>query len=281
VASGSAGPCCPRHVARRQVGQNTHAERADPLAASIRQSLRIHSLALSGVGLDPTPTPDAWARLIYAFQRALRRRTSRSRLIYCEPPCTRTTTSSAATVFSRPTSPGRDTRSRAREQRKRDRGDRDRATSPACAFAPCMRRHAARALGPLVAIPSAKPGTRRQRRRSSNGRRRRSRSVEEPSVLATAKHFVGGGPATTVRLVDRLGLTIDQASLPDGDQLDRAVFLDPFKQAVQKHDVRSRSCRLTASLQNRRQKTRRPHMHARGDIKSNGVLKPHKGFSAS
>jgi beta-glucosidase len=96
------------------------------------------------------------------------------------------------------------------------------------------------------------------------------------SVLATAKHFVGDG-GTTYGSSTTGSYTIDQGvTKVTQAQLD-ALFLEPFKEAVQKHDVGS-VMPSYSSLQIIGKDSAPIKMHARGDMIT-GVLKQQYGFS--
>ena len=150
-----------------------------------------------------------------------------------------------------------------------------RATGPTWAFSPCLCVTRDERWGRSYESYGEDPALVDQMETIIDGLQGDGALSKNTSVLATAKHFVGDG-GTTYGSSTAGSYTIDQGvTTVTQAQLD-ALYLEPFQEAVQNHDVGS-VMPSYSSLQIVGKDSAPIKMHARGDMIT-GVLKQQYGF---
>jgi beta-glucosidase len=259
-----------------KIGQMTQAERADLTHQSDITTNALGSI-LSGGGSTPTPnTPAAWADMIDAFQARAQATHLQIPLIYGEDSVHGDNNLVGATVFPHNIGMGATRDPALVKQEGVISATETRATGPTWAFAPCICVTRDERWGRSYESFGEDPALVDQMETIIDGLQGDGALSKNTSVLATAKHFVGDG-GTTYGSSTTGSYTIDQGvTTVTQAQLD-ALFLEPFKEAVQKHGVGS-VMPSYSSLQIIGKDTAPIKMHARGDMIT-GVLKQQYGFS--
>jgi beta-glucosidase len=259
-----------------KIGQMTQAERGDLTHQSDITTSALGSL-LSGGGSTPTPnTPEAWADMVDSFQARAQATHLQIPLIYGEDSVHGDNNLVGATVFPHNIGMGATRDPALVKQEGVIAATETRATGPTWAFAPCVCVTRDERWGRSYESFGEDPALVDQMETIIDGLQGDGALSKNTSVLATAKHFVGDG-GTTYGSSTSGSYTVDQGvTTVTQAQLD-TLFLDPFKQAVQKHGVGS-VMPSYSSLQIIGKDTAPIKMHARGDM-INGVLKQQYGFS--
>ncbi|MDQ1714122.1 MAG: beta-glucosidase, partial [Frankiaceae bacterium] len=258
-----------------KIGQMTQAERGALAHSSDITTSALGSL-LSGGGSTPTPnTPQAWADMIDAFQARAQATPLQIPLIYGEDSVHGNNNLVGATVFPHNIGLGA-TRDPALVQTDGAiTAEETRATGVTWAFSPCVCVTRDERWGRSYESFGEDPALVDQMQTIIDGLQGNGALSKNTSVLATAKHFVGDG-GTAFGSSTSSSYTIDQGvTTVTQPQLD-ALYLEPFKQAVQKHNVGS-VMPSYSSLQIVGKDTAPIKMHARGDMIT-GVLKQQFGF---
>jgi beta-glucosidase len=259
-----------------KIGQMTQAERGDLTHQSDITTNALGSV-LSGGGSTPTPnTPAAWADMIDTFQARAQATHLQIPLIYGEDSVHGDNNLVGATVFPHNIGMGATRDPALVKQEGEIAATETRATGATWAFSPCICVTRDERWGRSYESYGEDPALVDQMETIIDGLQGDGALSKNTSVLATAKHFVGDG-GTTYGSSTAGSYTIDQGvtTVTQG-QLD-ALFLEPFKQAVQQHDVGS-VMPSYSSLQIVGKDTAPIKMHARGDMIT-GVLKQQYGFS--
>jgi beta-glucosidase len=258
-----------------KIGQMTQAERGDLTHQSDITTNALGSL-LSGGGSTPTPnTPEAWADMIDAFQARAQATHLQIPLIYGEDSVHGDNNLVGATVFPQNIGMGATRDPVLVKQEGEITATETRATGPTWAFSPCLCVTRDERWGRSYESYGEDPALVDQMETIIDGLQGDGALSKDTSVLATAKHFVGDG-GTTYGSSTSGSYTIDQGvTTVSQAQLD-SLFLEPFKEAVQAHDVGS-VMPSYSSLQIIGKDTAPIKMHARGDM-INGVLKQQYGF---
>ena len=259
-----------------KIGQMTQAERGDLTHQSDITTNALGSL-LSGGGSTPTPnTPEAWADMIDSFQARAQATHLQIPLIYGEDSVHGDNNLVGATVFPHNIGMGATRDPALVKQEGEIAATETRATGATWAFSPCVCVTRDERWGRSYESYGEDPALVDQMETIIDGLQGDGALSKNTSVLATAKHFVGDG-GTTYGSSTAGSYTIDQGvTTVTQAQLD-ALFLEPFKQAVQKHGVGS-VMPSYSSLQIVGKDTAPIKMHARGDMIT-GVLKQQYGFN--
>jgi beta-glucosidase len=259
-----------------KIGQMTQAERGDLTHQSDITTSALGSL-LSGGGSTPTPnTAAAWADMIDSFQARAQATHLQIPLIYGEDSVHGDNNLVGATVFPHNIGMGATRDPALVKQEGVIAATETRATGATWAFSPCICVTRDERWGRSYESYGEDPALVDQMETIIDGLQGDGALSKNTSVLATAKHFVGDG-GTTYGSSTAGSYTIDQGvTTVTQAQLD-ALFLDPFKQAVQQHDVGS-VMPSYSSLKIVGKDTAPIKMHARGDMIT-GVLKQQYGFS--
>jgi beta-glucosidase len=259
-----------------KIGQMTQAERGDLTHQSDITTNALGSL-LSGGGSTPTPNaPDAWADMIDSFQARAQATHLQIPLIYGEDSVHGDNNLVGATLFPHNIGMGATRDPALVKQEGVIAATETRATGPTWAFSPCVCVTRDERWGRSYESYGEDPALVDQMETIIDGLQGDGALSKNTSVLATAKHFVGDG-GTTYGTSTAGSYTIDQGvTRVTQAQLD-ALHLDPFKQAVHKHDVGS-VMPSYSSLQIIGKDAAPIKMHARGDMIT-GVLKQQYGFS--
>jgi beta-glucosidase len=258
-----------------KVGQMTQAERADLTHQSDIATYALGSL-LSGGGSTPTPnTPEAWADMIDSFQARAQATHLQIPLLYGEDSVHGDNNLVGATVFPHNIGMGATRDPALVKQEGEIAATETRATGPTWAFSPCLCVTRDERWGRSYESYGEDPALVDQMETIIDGLQGDGALSKNTSVLATAKHFVGDG-GTTYGSSTTGSYTIDQGvTTVTQAQLD-ALFLEPFEEAVQEHDVGS-VMPSYSSLQIVGKDSAPIKMHARGDMIT-GVLKQQFGF---
>jgi beta-glucosidase len=258
-----------------KIGQMTQAERGDLTHQSDITTNALGSL-LSGGGSTPTPnTPAAWADMIDSFQARAQATHLQIPLIYGEDSVHGDNNLVGATVFPHNIGMGATRDPALVKQEGEIAATETRATGATWAFSPCICVTRDERWGRSYESYGEDPALVDQMETIIDGLQGDGALSKNTSVLATAKHFVGDG-GTTYGSSTAGSYTIDQGvTTVTQAQLD-ALFLEPFKQVVQQHDVGS-GMPSYSSLQIVGRDTAPIKMHARGDMIT-GVLKHEYGF---
>jgi beta-glucosidase len=259
-----------------KIGQMTQAERADLTHQSDIATYALGSL-LSGGGSTPTPnTPEAWADMIDAFQARAQATHLQIPLIYGEDSVHGDNNLVGATVFPHNIGMGATRDPALVKQEGVITATETRATGPTWAFAPCLCVTRDERWGRSYESYGEDPALVDQMETIIDGLQGDGALSLSTSVLATAKHFVGDG-GTTYGSSTTGSYTIDQGvTTVTQAQLD-ALYLEPFQEAVQQHQVGS-VMPSYSSLQIVGKDAAPIKMHARGDMIT-GVLKQQYGFT--
>ena len=259
-----------------KIGQMTQAERADLTHQSDITTNALGSL-LSGGGSTPTPnTPAAWADMIDAFQARAQATHLQIPLIYGEDSVHGDNNLVGATVFPHNIGMGATRDPALVKQEGEIAATETRATGVTWAFSPCICVTRDERWGRSYESYGEDPALVDQMETIIDGLQGDGALSKNTSVLATAKHFVGDG-GTTYGSSTAGSYTIDQGvTTVTQAQLD-SLFLEPFKQAVQQHDVGS-VMPSYSSLRILGKDAAPIKMHARGDMIT-GVLKQQYGFN--
>jgi beta-glucosidase len=259
-----------------KIGQMTQAERADLTHQSDITTNALGSL-LSGGGSTPTPnTPEAWADMIDSFQARAQATHLQIPLIYGEDSVHGDNNLVGATVFPHNIGMGATRDPALVEQEGEIAATETRATGVTWAFSPCVCVTRDERWGRSYESYGEDPALVDQMETIIDGLQGDGALSKNTSVLATAKHFVGDG-GTTFGSSTAGSYTIDQGVTTVTQAQLNALFLEPFKEAVQKHDVGS-VMPSYSSLQIVGKDTAPIKMHARGDMIT-GVLKQQYGFN--
>src|SRR3954471_18211446 len=259
-----------------EIGQMTQAERGDLTHQSDITTNALGSL-LSGGGSTPTPnTPAAWADMIDAFQARAQATHLQIPLIYGEDSVHGDNNLVGATVFPHNIGMGATRDPALVRQEGEIAATETRATGATWAFSPCVCVTRDERWGRSYESYGEDPALVDQMETIIDGLQGDGALSKNTSVLATAKHFVGDG-GTTYGSSTAGSYTIDQGvTTVTQAELD-ALHLEPFKEAVQEHDVGS-VMPSYSSLKIVGKDSAPIKMHARGDM-INGVLKQQYGFS--
>jgi beta-glucosidase len=258
-----------------KIGQMTQAERGDLTHQSDIATYALGSL-LSGGGSTPTPnTPEAWADMIDSFQARAQATHLQIPLLYGEDSVHGDNNLVGATVFPHNIGMGATRDPALVKQEGEIAATETRATGPTWVFSPCVCVTRDERWGRSYESYGEDPALVDQMETIIDGLQGDGALSKNTSVLATAKHFVGDG-GTTYGSSTTGSYTIDQGvTTVTQAQLD-TLFLEPFKEAVQKHDVGS-VMPSYSSLQIVGKDSAPIKMHARGDMIT-GVLKQQYGF---
>jgi beta-glucosidase len=258
-----------------KIGQMTQAERGDLTHQSDITTNALGSV-LSGGGSTPTPnTPEAWADMIDSYQARAQATHLQIPLIYGEDSVHGDNNLVGATVFPHNIGMGATRDPALVKQEGVITATETRATGATWAFAPCVCVTRDERWGRSYESFGEDPALVDQMETVIDGLQGDGALSKNTSVLATAKHFAGDG-GTSYGSSTTGGYTVDQGvTSVTQAQLD-ALFLEPFKQAVQQHDVGS-VMPSYSSLQIVGKDTAPIKMHARGDLIT-GVLKQQYGF---
>ncbi|MDX6426590.1 MAG: beta-glucosidase [Gaiellaceae bacterium] len=258
-----------------KIGQMTQAERGDLTHQSDITTNVLGSL-LSGGGSTPTPnTPEAWADMIDSYQARAQATHLQIPLIYGEDSVHGDNNLVGATVFPHNIGMGATRDPALVKQEGVVTATETRATGATWAFSPCVCVTRDERWGRSYESFGEDPALVDQMETLIDGLQGDGALSKNTSVLATAKHFVGdggtayGSSTTGNYTLDQGVTTVTQA------QLD-TLFLEPYKQAVQQHDVGT-VMPSYSSLQILGKDTAPVKMHARGDMIT-GVLKQQYGF---
>lgn len=259
-----------------KIGQMAQAERADLTHQSDITTNALGSL-LSGGGSTPTPnTAAAWADMIDSYQARAEATHLQIPLIYGEDSVHGANNLIGATVFPHNIGLGATRDPALVKQAGEITATETRATGVTWAFAPCVCVTRDERWGRSYESFGEDPALVDQMQTVIDGLQGDGALSKNTSVLATAKHFVGDG-GTTYGSSTSGSYTVDQGvTTVTQAQLD-ALFLEPFKHAVQNHDVGS-VMPSYSSLQIVGKDTAPIKMHARGDMIT-GVLKQQYGFN--
>ena len=259
-----------------KIGQMTQAERADLTHQSDITTNALGSL-LSGGGSTPTPnTPGAWADMIDSFQARAQATHLQIPLIYGEDSVHGDNNLVGATVFPHNIGMGATRDPALVKQEGEIAATETRATGVTWAFSPCVCVTRDERWGRSYESYGEDPALVDQMETIIDGLQGDGALSKNTSVLATAKHFVGDG-GTTFGSSTAGSYTIDQGVTTATQAQLNALFLEPFKEAVQKHDVGS-VMPSYSSLQIVGKDSAPIKMHARGDMIT-GVLKQQYGFN--
>ena len=265
-----------RMTLAEKIGEMTQAERADLTHQSDITTYALGSI-LSGGGSTPTPnTPEAWADMIDSFQARAQATPLQIPLIYGEDSVHGDNNLVGATVFPHNIGMGATRDPALVKQEGQIAATETRATGVTWAFSPCLCVTRDERWGRSYESYGEDPALVDQMETIIDGLQGDGDLSKNTSVLATAKHFVGDG-GTAYGSSTTGSYTIDQGvTTVTQSQLD-ALFLEPFKEAVQKHHVGS-VMPSYSSLQIIGKDAAPIKMHARGDMIT-GVLKQQYGFS--
>jgi beta-glucosidase len=258
-----------------KIGQMTQAERGDLTHQSDITTNALGSL-LSGGGSTPTPnTPEAWADMIDSFQARAQATHLQIPLIYGEDSVHGANNLVGATVFPHNIGMGATRDPALVKQEGEIAATETRATGATWAFSPCVCVTRDERWGRSYESYGEDPALVDQMETIIDGLQGGGALSKNTSVLATAKHFVGDG-GTTYGSSTAGSYTIDQGvTTVTQAELD-ALHLEPFKEAVQNHDVGS-VMPSYSSLKIVGKDAAPIKMHARGDLIT-GVLKQQYGF---
>jgi beta-glucosidase len=253
----------------------TQAERGDLTHQSDITTNALGSV-LSGGGSTPTPnTPEAWADMIDSYQARAQATHLQIPLLYGEDSVHGDNNLVGATVFPHNIGMGATRDPALVKQEGVITATETRATGATWAFSPCVCVTRDERWGRSYESFGEDPALVDQMETLIDGLQGDGALSKNTSVLATAKHFVGDG-GTTYGSSTTGSYTLDQGvTTVTQAQLD-TLFLEPFKQAVQQHDVGT-VMPSYSSLQILGKDTAPVKMHARGDMIT-GVLKQQYGF---
>jgi beta-glucosidase len=259
-----------------KVGQMTQAERGDLTHQSDITTQALGSI-LSGGGSAPSPnTPESWADMVDAFQARAQATPLQIPLIYGEDSVHGDNNLIGATVFPQNIGMGATRDPALVKQDGEITATETRATGVTWAFSPCLCVTRDERWGRTYESFGEDPALVDQMETIIDGLQGDGALSKSTSVLATAKHFLGDG-GTTYGSSTTGSYTVDQGvTTVTQSQLD-ALYLEPFQEAVQQHDVGS-VMPSYSSLQIVGKDDAPIKMHARGDMITD-VLKNQLGFS--
>ena len=253
--------------------QMTQAERGS--AATRRWSPPGGGSVLSGGGSTPTPnTPEAWADMVDAFQRAALATRLGIPLIYGVDSVHGHGNLVGATVFPHNIGLGATRDPGLVERIAHVTATETRATGPQWIFAPCVCVARDLRWGRTWPASATRAWSSRWRRRSTASRARGPGLDEPDRALATAKHYAGDGDTEYGTAAG--DYTIDQGITVTSRRDFARIDLSPYVAAVHRHDVGSVMPSF-ASVDWTEDGRRPLKMHAHRELIT-GVLKGRIGF---